>query len=90
MLKEKGIAVGVVRKIKHGNPNILDAIESGEIDLVANTPTNGNDSTKDGFKVRRFSIENNIQLITSLDTLIKIITMQMKNIKLEDLKVRNL
>ena len=33
-----------------------------------NTPTKGNDSKRDGFNMRRASIERNIDVMTSLDT----------------------
>ncbi|SHJ86971.1 carbamoyl-phosphate synthase large subunit [Clostridium cavendishii DSM 21758] len=90
MIKERGIDVEVVRKIKDGNPNILEVIESGKIDLVVNTPTKGNDSTREGFKVRRSAVEHNIQLITSLDMLYSIVKIKSRNISSKNLKVKNL
>ncbi|MGL4655008.1 MAG: carbamoyl-phosphate synthase large subunit [Sarcina sp.] len=68
-LKEAGIDAEVVRRIDEENPNILDAVVNGEVNLVVNTPTKGNDSKRDGFHIRRAAIERNIGVMTSLDTL---------------------
>ena len=47
---------------------IFKLFRNGEIDLVVNTPTKGNDSKRDGFRMRRIAIESSIQILTSLDT----------------------
>jgi carbamoyl-phosphate synthase large subunit len=67
-LREEGLIVREVLKIREGVPNILDVIKNGEVDIVINTPTKGNDSHRDGFIIRRTAIEKNIQVITSIDT----------------------
>jgi carbamoyl-phosphate synthase large subunit len=69
MLKEEGLIVREVLKIKEGEPNILDSIKNREVDIVINTPTKANNSHRDGFIIRRTAIEKNIQVITSLDTM---------------------
>lgn len=69
ILREEGLNVREVLKIKDGEPNILDVIKNREVDIVINTPTKGNDSHRDGFIIRRTAIEKNIQVITSLDTM---------------------
>ena len=56
-------------KLSEGSNEIIDLIRSGEVDLLVNTPTKGNDSTRDGFKIRRHAIESSLQIVTSLDTL---------------------
>lgn len=66
-LKELDIEATKVNKINEGKPNILDVIRSGEVDLVFNTPTKGNDSKRDGFLIRRAAIESGVEIITSLD-----------------------
>jgi carbamoyl-phosphate synthase large subunit len=69
LLKEAGLTVKEVRKLKEEEPNILTALKSKEVDLVINTPTKGNDSHRDGFIIRRTAIERNIEVITALDTM---------------------
>ncbi|WP_032122369.1 carbamoyl-phosphate synthase large subunit [Clostridium amazonitimonense] len=68
-LKSVGIEAKEVSKIKENSPNILDIINSLEVDLVVNTPTKANNSYRDGFIIRRAAIEKNIEVITTLDTL---------------------
>lgn len=68
LLKNEGIEVKEVRKLKEGEPNILQVIKNREVDLVINTPTKGNDSHRDGFVIRRTAIESNVEVITSIDT----------------------
>lgn len=75
-LQENGIEARVVEKLSPVKGNkfveetdeIFKLLRSGEIDLVVNTPTKGNDSKRDGFKIRRLAIESSIQILTSLDT----------------------
>lgn len=67
-LKENGIDAEEVRKISEESPNILDIIKSGEVDLVIDTPTKGNDSNTDGFKIRRTASESMVTVITVLET----------------------
>lgn len=68
MLREMGLDVSVVNRIDEDSPNILDILYKGEADLVINTPTKGNDSSRDGFTMRRAAAERNIPVYTSLDT----------------------
>ena len=69
LLKDAGLEVREVKKIKEGEPNLLSVIKNKEVDLVINTPTKGNDSHRDGFIIRRTAIERNIEVITALDTM---------------------
>ncbi len=55
-------------KIGTGNPDILDHITSGKIDLVINTPSRGMVHNRDGYKIRRNAVESGISCLTSLDT----------------------
>lgn len=87
LLTDNGIETEKVRKIKENHPNILDLIENGEIDIVVNTPTKGNDASRDGFKIRRMAIEHSIPVITSIDTLIAITRIEGTNLKIKDLDV---
>lgn len=72
MLNDAGVKSTRISKIGHSENqdlDILELIENGQIDLVVNTPTKGNDSERDGFKIRRKAIEYGIEIITNLDTL---------------------
>ena len=46
----------------------MDLILGHKIDLVIDTPTQGRDKTRDGFLIRRTSIETGVNVITALDT----------------------
>ncbi len=55
-------------KIGTGKPDILDHINSGEINLVINTPSKGVTHHRDGYQIRRNAVEAGIPCLTSLDT----------------------
>lgn len=61
--------VECVNKATEDSPNVLDLIRSGEVSLVVNTLTQGKDPRRDGFRIRRASVEYNVPCLTSLDTL---------------------
>ncbi len=67
-LNKNGISAVCIKKIEHESPNIMDLILGHNIDLVINTPTQGRDKTRDGFVIRRVSIETGVTCFTSLDT----------------------
>jgi carbamoyl-phosphate synthase large subunit len=67
-LENKGLAVKRVAKIAEGSPNLVDAIKNGEVQLVINTITKGKEPQRDGFKIRRTTVEHSIPCLTSLDT----------------------
>jgi len=71
-------------------PNIIDVIKSRQVDLVINTPTKGNDSKRDGFRIRRTAIESCVGIITSLDTAKAIVQLMEKNINSANLEVFNI
>jgi carbamoyl-phosphate synthase large subunit len=64
----------VINKIGQGSPNLLDLILSHEMDMVINTPTQGRDKTRDGFLIRRTSIETGVPCFTALDTASALLT----------------
>lgn len=66
-LKSKGLDVIGVNKIEQESPTLMDLILGHEIDLVIDIPRQGEHS-KDGFLIRRVSIETGVTCITSLDT----------------------
>ncbi|WP_374721931.1 carbamoyl-phosphate synthase large subunit [Peribacillus tepidiphilus] len=68
MLKEHGIPVKIVNKIGSEGLTLLDVIRNGEAQFVINTLTKGKQPVRDGFRIRRESVENGIPCLTSLDT----------------------
>lgn len=67
--KRADIPVEVVQKAGEGREQtILDTIHSNEVDLVVNTMGKNVDAMRDGFSIRKASIEKGIPLMTSLDT----------------------
>ncbi|MGV8983730.1 carbamoyl-phosphate synthase large subunit [Clostridium sp.] len=90
LLKDNGLDALEVKKITEGIPNIIDVIKKRQVDLVINTPTKGNDSKTDGFRIRRTAIENNVGIVTSLDTAKAIVELMKKNIMSADLEVFNI
>jgi carbamoyl-phosphate synthase large subunit len=73
-LEQAGIPVEKVRKIGADGPNLLDVIRKGDAQLVINTLTKGKQPERDGFRIRRASVENGIPCLTSLDTAEAILT----------------
>lgn len=67
-LQEHGVNVKVATKVSEGHPNILDGIKAGSISMVINTSNHGRDAERDGFKIRRSTVEHAIACLTSLDT----------------------
>ena len=67
-IKEAGIPVTMVNKIGSKGPTLLDYIQKGEAQFVINTLTKGKQPERDGFRIRRESVENGIPCLTSLDT----------------------
>jgi carbamoyl-phosphate synthase large subunit len=67
-LKTAGVHVDIVGKIGSEGITLLDFIRKGKVQLVINTLTRGKQPERDGFKIRRESVENGIPCLTSLDT----------------------
>ena len=66
--QQNGVNVHVATKVSEGSPNILDDIKSGHISMVINTTNHGRDAERDGFKIRRSTVEHAIPCLTSMDT----------------------
>jgi carbamoyl-phosphate synthase large subunit len=68
-LKEHGIKTRVRRKISEGSKDILDSIRSGYVSYVLNTRAIlSGVHYEDGVQIRRCAIQNNVTMLTSLDT----------------------
>jgi carbamoyl-phosphate synthase large subunit len=63
--KAAKIDVKTLEKIGEGNPNVVDAIEDGEVDLVINTPM-GTGARTDGYEIRRAAVARGIPCITTM------------------------
>ena len=64
-IRAMGIPVEQLKKIGEGSPNVADAIRSGDVDIVINTPA-GRGARADGWEIRRAAIERNIPCITTM------------------------
>lgn len=89
-LRENGIEATIVNRVEESRPNILDVIRNKQVDIVINTPTKGNDSTRDGFKIRRTATEFSTEVMTSLDTLKALVEVKKKEINRDRLEVYNI
>lgn len=67
-LNDAGVKARKVNKIHQESPTVMDLILGHKIDLVIDTPTQGRDKSRDGFLIRRTSIETGVNCLTSLDT----------------------
>jgi carbamoyl-phosphate synthase large subunit len=67
-LHANGVTAKIVNKIGSEAPNMLDIIRTSEAQFVINTLTKGKQPQRDGFRIRRESVENGIPCLTSLDT----------------------
>ena len=67
-LNDAGVKARKVNKISQESPTVMDLILGHRIDLVIDTPTQGRDKSRDGFLIRRTSIETGVNCITALDT----------------------
>lgn len=68
-LQQHGVDALRVNKISQESPNVMDLILGHKIDLVIDTPTQGNgDKNRDGFLIRRNAIETGVYCITAMDT----------------------
>jgi carbamoyl-phosphate synthase large subunit len=64
-IEEAGIQVTRVKKIAEGNPNLLDFLKNGEIQLIINTPSGKGARTDEG-KIRAAAVQAGVPCITTL------------------------
>lgn len=68
-LKEHGIRTHELAKISDNSDDIIDSIRQGHIAYIINTSDIGaSDQESDGYKIRRYAIDNNATIFTALDT----------------------
>lgn len=53
---------------EHADDNILNELRDGQIDLVINTMGHDIEKNSDGFIIRQMAIQQNVPLLTALDT----------------------
>ncbi len=69
LLKEQGIRTRIRRKPGEGSEELLDSIRSGYVSYLINTrATLSGVHNDDGAAIRRCAAENNVTMLTSLDT----------------------
>jgi carbamoyl-phosphate synthase large subunit len=64
-IREAGFACEIVNKVLEGRPHCVDAIKSGDIQLVINT-TGGGQSVADSFDIRRSALTQGVPHYTTL------------------------
>ena len=88
-LNENGVEAIPVNKLDKESPTIIDLILGHEIDLVIDTPTQGRDKSRDGFLIRRTSIESGVTCLTSLDTANALLT-SLENADMDNISLINI
>ena len=68
VIANKRVPVEIVGKIGSNGLTLIDVIRQGKAQIVINTLTKGKQPQRDGFRIRRESVENGIACLTSLDT----------------------
>ncbi len=61
-----GIAVGTINKVQEGRPHCVDAMLSGQVQLVVNTTTASAQAHSDSFSIRRTALVHNIPHYTTV------------------------
>ncbi|MCR5833817.1 MAG: carbamoyl-phosphate synthase large subunit [Selenomonadaceae bacterium] len=67
-LQSIGIDAEVVGKVHERSSDIIHMIKLGKIHMVVNTQAPGKHIAKDGFRIRRATVELGVPCLTSLDT----------------------
>ena len=67
-LQSLGLDVDVLHKVHEQKPDIIQMIKTGKINMVINTLTHGKAPERDGYKIRRATVEHAIPCFTSMDT----------------------
>ncbi len=64
-IRRMGVPVERIQKLSEGSPNVVEAIEAGDVDLVVNTPT-GSGARADGYEIRRAAVARGVPCITTM------------------------
>ena len=69
MLSNANIPVTkITKKLNEGHPNVVDIIEQKIVQAVINTVSETAIAIRDGFKIRRSAVEQQIPCFTFIDT----------------------
>ena len=74
-LQKIGIDAEVVGKVHQRSVDIIQRIKNSKIHLVVNTQAPGKHIMRDGFRIRRATVEHGIPCLTSLDTAWEVLRM---------------
>jgi carbamoyl-phosphate synthase large subunit len=66
VLRSGNLRSSEVLKVSDGRPNVVDYMKNGKIQLVINTPGRDKVAEKDGYMIRRSSVELGIPYITTI------------------------
>ncbi len=89
-LEKNGVSATTVGKIGDGSTDILDMLQAGEFNMVINTATKGRRPDRDGFKIRRKTVEVSVPCLTSLDTAKAFLASLQAHLNKKDLTMVNL
>ena len=67
-LRSLGLEVELVQKVHQRKDDIIRLVKTGGIHLVVNTLTQGREMERDGYRIRRATVEHGIPCLTSMDT----------------------
>ncbi|MBE2897393.1 carbamoyl-phosphate synthase large subunit [Pasteurellaceae bacterium 20609_3] len=65
-LREHGLGVQIVNKVREGRPHIVDAIKNGEIAMIINTAGAQPESVADSHSIRTSALQMRIPLYTTI------------------------
>lgn len=68
-------AVDIVHKVHEHKADIIQMIKTGKINMVVNTLTQGREPERDGYKIRRATVEHATPCLTSMDTAKEVLNM---------------
>ncbi|SEP66149.1 carbamoyl-phosphate synthase large subunit [Lachnospiraceae bacterium RM5] len=80
VLQQNGVDAIKVNKLSQESPTVIDLLLEHKIDIVVDTPTQGRDKSRDGFLIRRISIETGVNCFTSIDTVNALLTSLESNV----------
>jgi len=73
------VAANYVRTISEPEPNIMNLLNDGKINLIISTSKKGRIPQKDGVRIRRKAVERSIPCLTSLDTAAALVKTCLRN-----------
>ncbi|NPU93650.1 MAG: carbamoyl-phosphate synthase large subunit [Gammaproteobacteria bacterium] len=65
LIRDNGLPVEIINKVKEGRPHVVDAIKNRELDLIINT-TEGTQAVADSYEIRREALQSKISYTTTI------------------------